>query len=323
MASYDIYVSFVDDDREFVRRLAADLRREGFSVFYDQADLEGGSLAKSLMSVIKESKYMLAVMSPGYFRSRWVENELNIALKEELETGRVKVIPVLWRECEVPGILGNKHAADFTGGDYEKSFAELAAGLSGPRPAVRPEPGADAPCVGKNVRPLGRSDTDELLTKLRGVVKEFQSGQGAGRGAEGEKVEPDLCFIIMPFGSDELDVVYDYYVRPELEAKGIRCQRGDDIFGSNIIMDDITQSIRRAAVVLADLTTRSPNVFYEVGIAHALDRPVALLAQSIDDVPFDLRHRRVLIYENTPKGCKKLERTVFSHVEAARTAREQ
>jgi nucleoside 2-deoxyribosyltransferase len=72
-------------------------------------------------------------------------------------------------------------------------------------------------------------------------------------------------------------------------------------------MDDILESIRKADVVLADLTGKNANVFYEVGICHALGKPVLLLAQSIEDVPFDLRHRRVLLYEYTPKGCKRLE----------------
>jgi nucleoside 2-deoxyribosyltransferase len=72
-------------------------------------------------------------------------------------------------------------------------------------------------------------------------------------------------------------------------------------------MDDILKSIGAADVVLADLTRKNANVFYEVGICHALGKPVLLLAQSIEDVPFDLRHRRVLLYEYSPRGCKRLE----------------
>ncbi len=67
-------------------------------------------------------------------------------------------------------------------------------------------------------------------------------------------------------------------------------------------------------LVIADLSGQNPNVFYEVGIAHTLGKPVLLLSQSIEDVPFDLRHRRVLPYEYTPIGCKRLVARLREHV---------
>jgi hypothetical protein len=57
------------------------------------------------------------------------------------------------------------------------------------------------------------------------------------------------------------------------------------------------QSIEGACVVVADLTGKNANIFYEVGIAHTLEKPVLLLAQPMSDVPFDLRHKRVLLYK--------------------------
>ena len=100
----------------------------------------------------------------------------------------------------------------------------------------------------------------------------------------------------MPFGEEDLQEIYEDYVRPTIEdVCKLRCERGDDVFGSNVIMDDIQNSIEQADLVVADLTRKNANVFYEVGICHALDKPVLLLAQSMDDVPFDLRHRRVLL----------------------------
>jgi hypothetical protein len=79
-------------------------------------------------------------------------------------------------------------------------------------------------------------------------------------------------------------------------------------------MDDVVATIRRAQIIIADLTGQNANVFYEVGIAHAIGKPVLLLTQSIDDVPFDLRHRRILVYEFTPDGCKVLEESIEAHV---------
>ena len=77
------------------------------------------------------------------------------------------------------------------------------------------------------------------------------------------------------------------------------CTRGDDIFGLNVVMDDVRAAIATADLVIAYLSGQNPNVFYEVGIAHTLGKPVLLLSQAIEDVPFDLRHRRVLPYEYT------------------------
>src|SRR4051795_6436107 len=91
----------------------------------------------------------------------------------------------------------------------------------------------------------------------------------------------------------------------------------------DVIMDDIARSIQRARLINADLTGRNPNVFYEVGIAHALNKQVLLMTQSIDDVPFDLRHRRALVYEYSPRGCKKLEKDLYDNVQNMLTYRQE
>jgi hypothetical protein len=97
---------------------------------------------------------------------------------------------------------------------------------------------------------------------------------------------------------------------------GLACERGDDVFGGNVVMDDIRASIETAALVVADLTGRNANVFYEVGIAHAINKPVLLMAQSIEDVPFDLRNRRVLLYEYSLPGGKLLEKRLHDNLTA-------
>ena len=121
----------------------------------------------------------------------------------------------------------------------------------------------------------------------------------------------------MPFGDEHLQIVYEDFVRPVIEEKCVLdCERGDDVFGSSVIMDDIRNSIESADIVVADLTGKNANVFYEVGICHTVDKPGLLMAQSIEDVPFDLRHRRVLLYEYSPRGCKKLEKALQENLVA-------
>ena len=96
----------------------------------------------------------------------------------------------------------------------------------------------------------------------------------------------------MPFEDEELQIVYEDFVKPVVENDcECLCVRGDDLFGPAVIMDDIVANIGMSDIVIADLTRKNANVFYELGICHTLQKPTVLLAQSMEDVPFDvLRH---------------------------------
>ncbi|RGE66113.1 hypothetical protein [Anaerotruncus colihominis] len=108
----------------------------------------------------------------------------------------------------------------------------------------------------------------------------------------------NLCFVIMPFG-DLFDELYKKVYAPAIEAMGLEPLRADEIYNNRPIIDDINQSIYHAAIVLADVTGRNPNVNYELGIAHALKKEVVILAASPDDVPSDYRHIRYIGYDRT------------------------
>lgn len=62
------------------------------------------------------------------------------------------------------------------------------------------------------------------------------------------------------------------------------------------MLDRIFNQINKADVIVADMTGKNPNVFYEVGYAHALNKVVLLITQSADDIPFDLKHRQHIVY---------------------------
>ena len=122
----------------------------------------------------------------------------------------------------------------------------------------------------------------------------------------------DTCFVIMPFGHP-FDRYYKNVFVPAIEEVDLRPVRGDSIFLPSAIMQDIWRLLTEAKVLIADLTGRNPNVFYELGLAHALQKPVILVANSMDDVPFDLRGLRVLTYdkENENWGAE-LRQTVVA-----------
>ena len=99
-----------------------------------------------------------------------------------------------------------------------------------------------------------------------------------------------------------------------MEALGYQCNRADDIWNNQHILDDIIELIETAAVVVCDLSNRNPNVFYEAGIAHTLGKEVILLTQSDNDVPFDLQSIRYVRYLNNNQGRQEMIRQLFERV---------
>ena len=83
-------------------------------------------------------------------------------------------------------------------------------------------------------------------------------------------------------------------------------------------MEEIWSAIALSEIVIADCTGRNPNVFYEIGLAHAIGVPVILITRSSDDVPFDLRQRRYIHYEFTPRGMKAFEEALKKTIETIR-----
>jgi len=79
-------------------------------------------------------------------------------------------------------------------------------------------------------------------------------------------------------------------VRPSLNKIGLNVERGDEIFGTQPIIEDIWESINSSEFIVADVTGKNPNVMYEIGMAHTVGKAVVIMTQNIDDVPFDLRH---------------------------------
>jgi hypothetical protein len=113
-------------------------------------------------------------------------------------------------------------------------------------------------------------------------------------------------FVLMPF-SAHLRRVYDGPIKKACRSLRLSVERADDIFSATEVVEDIWIAISNAGVLIADCTDRNPNVFYEVGIAHTLGKPVILISQRNEDVPFDVRYLRYVPYSVSPAGLRKLE----------------
>lgn len=113
-------------------------------------------------------------------------------------------------------------------------------------------------------------------------------------------------FVVMPF-RDYLQPVYDIPVRNVADRLGLSVSRGDRWRQEPDIVQNIWEAICGSRLVIADCTTSNPNVFYEIGIAHCVGKPVILITQESDLMPHDLRHLRHLAYEQSSAGLVSLE----------------
>jgi hypothetical protein len=122
-----------------------------------------------------------------------------------------------------------------------------------------------------------------------------------------ELVEDRSVFILIPFSSD-FEPIYKL-IKQILESPefNLSCYRSDEIYKPGPIIETILRGIASSQFVIADVTGRNPNVFYELGIAHTVKDFCVILTQNIEDVPFDLRHLHCIIYENSVSVADKLK----------------
>src|SRR5260370_6549723 len=134
------------------------------------------------------------------------------------------------------------------------------------------------------------------------------------------------CFILMPFGIKEgpvgqdidWDERYREVLEPAIKAIGMVPGRADDIYGTQSLIDRVWRGIQEAEVVVAELTGRSPNVMYEIGLANLIGKRLVLLTMSKDDVPADLANSVQIMYGDQGIGLLQLTRELQANLEAAR-----
>jgi hypothetical protein len=110
-----VFLSHTYADKLFAARLANDLKAAGAFVWIDEAQIQiGDSLIEKIREGIDAMEYLAVVLSPDSVESEWVRRELDIAMNQEIEGKKVKVLPLLYKLCELPGFLKGKVYADFT-----------------------------------------------------------------------------------------------------------------------------------------------------------------------------------------------------------------
>jgi hypothetical protein len=107
--------------------------------------------------------------------------------------------------------------------------------------------------------------------------------------------DKDLAFVIMPFAA-QYDEVYRW-IEETAKGVGLRCFRADKEIFIGGIMDKVRENILKAGMIVAELSEKNPNVYYELGLSHAIGKNVIMLSQSLDSIPFDLKHLKMVLYK--------------------------
>jgi len=127
-------------------------------------------------------------------------------------------------------------------------------------------------------------------------------------------VHAKLCFVVMPFTEAWSARTYRV-IKEVVESLGYECRRADDFYGK-VVLHDIWDKLNRAAFIVADLTSANPNVYYELGLAHALGKEIVPMLQDGHTIPFDQQPFRVLFYQDNSDGEALLRSRLPGWIEA-------
>jgi hypothetical protein len=161
-----------------------------------------------------------------------------------------------------------------------------------------------------------RSILEELFPA--GLIKSKAMGGLARRSMETERLsmaginseQKPLIFVAMPFDK-KMDDVFHYGIRNAVNKAGFLCERADEVVFTGDILDLIKHRIGKASLVIADLTTANPNVYLEVGYAWGLGIPTVLMAQDAQELKFDVKGQKCIIYSGIRELEEKLSRELL------------
>jgi hypothetical protein len=129
-------------------------------------------------------------------------------------------------------------------------------------------------------------------------------------------VQDNLAVVLMPFKPDWSDEIYEVFKDAVGSYTGITFStwRSDEEYTDDVIIQTVWEKINQARFIIADCTGKNPSVFYELGIAHALGKPVFMCSQDRNDFPFDIKHIRSYEYGLRPGDIKKIKMEILNFI---------
>jgi hypothetical protein len=162
--------------------------------------------------------------------------------------------------------------------------------------------------AGQNERPAIAEDGQK--------VKSSEFLRSHGIDASKLAVRKDLIFVLTPFQDDLLD---EYRTIVEVgQTLGFTVNRGDEKATQGDIFPQLLRLMIEARLIIANISGRNPNVFYELGIAHAMEKTVILVANNKHDIPFDIQAKRIVFYRSNSDLRDALAVTLGRTLAAAR-----
>ncbi|HEY0544370.1 MAG TPA: hypothetical protein VGC91_03155 [Pyrinomonadaceae bacterium] len=131
--------------------------------------------------------------------------------------------------------------------------------------------------------------------------------------------KPQTCFVIMPFGEKpnidgqivDFDVVYQYIIRPVTQRVGLEVVRSDEIQSPGLIHADMIEHIMSDDVAIVDITSLNPNVFYELGVRHALRKSLTIMIRKKGTKnPFNIQGMRTIEYDTDIESATKAQNEI-------------
>jgi hypothetical protein len=127
--------------------------------------------------------------------------------------------------------------------------------------------------------------------------------------------EPARVFVVMQY-TPPYEELYTDVILPVCHDLGLEAFRADQTFGPGVIISDLARQIIESKIIIADISPANLNVYYEVGYAHALNKPTILIAEKETKLPFDVSPFRVLFYDNSIGGKARVEAGLRRHIRA-------
>jgi hypothetical protein len=172
-----------------------------------------------------------------------------------------------------------------------------------------------------------RTDVFKITSKGFEEVESRGGGTGMAKSTENryfqivplsKKVKEPFAFVLMPLKPQDFDQkVYFDIIKPTVEKViGICCIRSDEETKPGVINNQIYTMIRKAKLIIAETTSRNPNVFYEVGMAHAFNKDVFIFNSSKKNkkLPFDIITTRAVFYDDYEDLKKKIIENLKDHI---------
>lgn len=127
----------------------------------------------------------------------------------------------------------------------------------------------------------------------------------------------DYCFVAQPFDSDAYDDRYSDIIEPVVRSCGLECYRVDQDSAVDIPVFSMEDRIEKAKLVIVEISEDNPNVWYELGYASALGKPIIMVCsdERQPPYPFDVRHRSIVTYRTkSPKDFERYKMALRSAI---------